>query len=1012
MTLRSVYETCQPRPEVLQGELREELFAARLKDVLEGRADPVYQDPQLFFDHTYPTTGLRTLLREALGRLTGQDPTANAIIRLETPFGGGKTHNLIALYHAARGAAAAAALVGPELLPPPGALRIAGVVGSELDPSGGVAHPDVRTFTLWGELAYQLGGLAGYRLVEDSDRTTKAAPGSSLLDELIGEQPTLIMFDEIARYLRAADAVPTATGRGTLADQTIAFLMSLLEFAASRQRVVVVLTLADPSDAFGQESEAVLRHLSEASHITARSERVLTPASEEETPSIVAHRLFRWIDRAAARETAEAYLAFYRRVADQEAPLPDELTRADYAERMQGTYPFHPELLRVLSLRVATIPNFQRTRGALRLLALVVRRLWTQRLPALPAIHAHHIDLSVPEIVEDLTSRLDRPLFKQVIEADIASRVTGQSAHAEEIDAEFGGRDLARRLATTIFLHSLAQSPGAGVEEQWLLGSVLEPGDDPVLARRALDRLLDRCWYLADDGRRFRFGTEVQLPKLIADEKAMVSVMLAKGMLEERIRQVWRPGALQPVFFPNEPAEVPDDTGSPKLVIVHFDAAGTTGSDTEPPEFVRRLFELAGASGTFRRYRNNLVFLVADREQRPTLIDQAKQYLAIDRLVNDPARASSLTPEQKRRLREMRDQAELSLRIAITRAYRYLFYPASDGAGTFSGGSIPLAREILPPQDQGQVKQNQTEVVVRVLRELDKLRLGDDSPPPPAYVRARAWEGQRGSVSTEDIRRAFAQRVSLPMIADPNLLKRTIRDGIRAGEWVYYAAREQKAYDRESREAAIELSEETFLYTPEEAARVGLPLDRPTPVIPPPKLCPVCRQPVERCTCGIDKIVTPPLLRGEGPPGQAFQAVVDACRDEQIERLQRLTVKMTASDQAAIREVRALGVVVSQLERGRAKSSLEADVEFGEGEQLRIDFTGYESRARLVRHLLENLGNQARRLYVSLTLQLESGSQGWTLDEVAQLGERFAELLGSRIELEGEPMAQQRESQG
>jgi hypothetical protein len=137
VTIRSVYETCQLRPEVLQGELREELFAARLKDVLEGRADPVYQDSQLFFDHTYPTMGLRTLLREALGRLAGKDPTANAIIRLETPFGGGKTHNLIALYHAARGAAEAAALVGPELIPTPGALRIADVVGSELDPSGG-----------------------------------------------------------------------------------------------------------------------------------------------------------------------------------------------------------------------------------------------------------------------------------------------------------------------------------------------------------------------------------------------------------------------------------------------------------------------------------------------------------------------------------------------------------------------------------------------------------------------------------------------------------------------------------------------------------------------------------------------------------------------------------------------------------------------------------------------------------------------------------------------------------
>lgn len=235
--MRPLYQACDPRPEVLQGELREELFAARLKDVLDGTADPVYQDPTVFFANTYPTEGLRTLLREALGRLTGRYPTANAVVRLETPFGGGKTHSLIALYHAARGSKAAATLVPADLIPPPGAVRLAGLVGSELDPTGGLLHLDVTTYTLWGELAYQLGGAAGYRLVAESDRHTKAAPGTGLLDQLVGDRPTLVLIDEVARYLRAAGAVPTATGHGTLAEQTVAFLMSLLEFAASRERV-------------------------------------------------------------------------------------------------------------------------------------------------------------------------------------------------------------------------------------------------------------------------------------------------------------------------------------------------------------------------------------------------------------------------------------------------------------------------------------------------------------------------------------------------------------------------------------------------------------------------------------------------------------------------------------------------------------------------------------------------------------------------------------------------------
>jgi predicted AAA+ superfamily ATPase len=103
--MQSIFDLCTPRTEVLQGELREDIFAARLQDVMNGKADPVYGDPATFFDNTYPTAGLKTLLADVLGRLTGKAAGKNAVIRLETAFGGGKTHNLIALYHVASGQA-------------------------------------------------------------------------------------------------------------------------------------------------------------------------------------------------------------------------------------------------------------------------------------------------------------------------------------------------------------------------------------------------------------------------------------------------------------------------------------------------------------------------------------------------------------------------------------------------------------------------------------------------------------------------------------------------------------------------------------------------------------------------------------------------------------------------------------------------------------------------------------------------------------------------------------------
>lgn len=238
----TVFDTCEPEADVLTGELGEEKFAAHLRDVMGGSADRVYRDPSIFFERTYPTTGLKQLLEEALGRLSGARPLNPPVIRLETSFGGGKTHNLIALYHAARNGRTFAPLltlfVGSlDILPDPPATKVAGVVGSDLDPHNGISHDGITTLTPWGEIACQLGGPRGYRLLEESDRA-RVARGVQVFERLIGDAPALIVLDEFAAYLRKASAV--AVAGSTLAEQAKAFLMSLLSFVAKMQRVVLV----------------------------------------------------------------------------------------------------------------------------------------------------------------------------------------------------------------------------------------------------------------------------------------------------------------------------------------------------------------------------------------------------------------------------------------------------------------------------------------------------------------------------------------------------------------------------------------------------------------------------------------------------------------------------------------------------------------------------------------------------------------------------------------------------
>jgi len=599
--MQSIFDLCTPRDEVLKGELREDIFAARLKDVMDKTADPVYGDAKTFFENTYPTAGLKTLLNDALGRLVGDAVGKNAIIRLETAFGGGKTHSLIALYHVCKGAVGSQTIqqiTGQSLRSPnPGEILIAGVVGSDLDPTIGISHPEqgVTTLTLWGELAFQLAGSAGYALIQESDEK-KIAPGTGLFERLVGNRPTLVMIDEIARHLRAAMAVPTATGQSTLADQTVAFLMSLLEFAASKERFLVVLTLAGETNAFAAETSLLRQKLAETLQVSARQERVLTPTAEGEIYAIVTHRLFKTINRSGVKDVLRMYGDYYQSMQEKNADLPQRSTRHEYQDEMQQAYPFHPELLTTLNRKTATIPNFNQTRGALRLLAWTVRNLWQKKPQNAWMIHPYHLDLSQPQIAEDLTSRLDRPKFRQVIESDIVSPLLGTSAHAQEIDQPLlsaGKPPYAQRLGTTIFLHSLTQGIASGADPADLTLATLTPdgsggGDDPAIVAKSLERLVDKAWFLEYDGHRYRFKTEPSINKIVADEMLQVSTTKAKAEIDRRIRQIWKKGYFKPAYFPVEAVDVDDDAEAPKLAILHYEACSITASESTPPDLVRK----------------------------------------------------------------------------------------------------------------------------------------------------------------------------------------------------------------------------------------------------------------------------------------------------------------------------------------------------------------------------------------------------------------------------------------
>lgn len=1029
--MHTIFELCTPRDEVLKGELREDVFAARLKDVLDRKADPVYGDARTFFENTYPTAGLKSLLNDALGRLVGEAAGKNAILRLETAFGGGKTHNLIALYHAASGAApaelVAPLLVGGLRLPAPGEVRVAGVVGSDLDPTLGLQHPEdnVTTYTLWGELAYQLGGKAGYSLVAESD-TKKVGVGTGLWESLVGDQPTLIMLDEIARHLRAAKAVATETKQSNLAEQTVAFLMSLLEFAASKERCVVVLTLASESDAFGSETAFLRQSLAEALQISARQERVLTPTVETEIPAIVTHRLFKHIDRQGAQAVFDAYGQYYAQLFEKNADLPQRCTRAEYQKEFISAYPFHPELLTTLNHKTATIPNFNQTRGALRLLAWTVRALWAQQPADTWLIHLHHIDLAQPQIAEDLTGRLDRPKFKQVIEADITSALLGTMAHAQEADQPLlasGKPPYARRLATIIFIHSLTQGVASGVDPADMLLALVSPnaargGDDPGVVQHAVENLYKKAWFLEYDGHRYRFKTEPSLNKIVEDETVHVGPSKGKQEVERRIRQIWKKGYFQPVFFPLEAADVDDDADLPKLVVMHFDAVKASAAEAAPPDLVRKIYEFSGISEAFRKCQNNVLFLVADADQVDNMVLVARRYLAIGRIVGDADRMSEFNKEQRDELKKAQEAAELDARVAITKAYKYLFYPSPDAPKAHAF----LRRETLPAQDQGDVDKDQANVVLRLLRLLNKVLTADDDTLSAMYVKAKAWEQNQISMTTEDLRKAFARKVALRILLDVGQLRKTIQNGVKTETWLYYDANEEFAFDKDSPPTAWAISDDAILYLPEEAQRLKLrikgkwappkPGDGAGPGMP-AETCPVCGLPVEQCTCG----VTPPgggkpvKLTGQGAVAQAFQQILDQCQEHAIERLGKLIIHIDGSSKQTAADMRSLGLAIPQFGKARFTIQQSLAATFGKvapADAIDLKFAGGWERYKRLKSLTDAFGQEADEVKIALrvTAEFEPGLEA-AGKEFAAIRDILTTLEVGKIQLDVIPIVEE-----
>ncbi len=825
----TIFSACRPKEDVLQGTMADAEFAADLAQVLRGNAPAQYADPIRFFSNTYPTRGLKDLLLNVCGRLSKGQGVAS-IFRLDTSYGGGKTHGLIALVHAVQSGRTVpniAEFVDPVLLPT-GNVRIAAYDGENADPSNGrKMKSGVLAYTPWGELAEQLAGSEGYERVRKSDES-RTAPGAETLQELFGGEPTLILLDELAVYLRKVQSMPAAR------DQLTAFLTALFKAVESTPNAVLVYTLAvgrdgKAQDAYPQENQFLAEKMAEAESVSARKATLLNPTEDDETVLVLRRRLFESIDEDLATQVVDAYRALW---SAQRNSIPAEALKSEIVESFRRSYPFHPEVLDTLTGKTATLANFQRVRGMLRLLARTVGHLWEpgNQPSDATAIHVHHIDPGFSPIHQEFVTRLNLQIYNPAIRNDISGE-GNRTALAQQIDSSFyrGMPPYATYVARTVFINSLGfPSQIQGIAPDHLHYSILAPTLDIGFIEDARKRFQERSAYLDDKpGAPLRFLTDANLTQIVERQIQLCDPGEVRAELTARIRTLYLQGDFELKAFPAAPVDVPDEIGSnkPFLALMSYDSVSVGATVEAVPDLIARIHKNVGSDGAgFRKLRNNVIFVVAEEAKINEMKREMARFLALHELIK-PQRMQELAQHQQNTLLEWNRKAGGLVNMAIQRCYRHIFYPSRQ----------PLSPDTELAHSAIEVTENDTldfgqRSPARVLRESNKLRLPEDAPDSPSFVRDRT-PLRKGQISTSELRAEFRRDPALPILIGDSPFVRGIQNGVERGEYVYRYR--ELTFGPGDPFTHINITDDAFVFTMTYASEHGI-WPRPKPAAPEP----------------------------------------------------------------------------------------------------------------------------------------------------------------------------------
>jgi hypothetical protein len=696
-----------PHKDVLEGDLSLETFAADLWETHMGRSPEEYRDAETFFSKTYMTAGLKDLLEKVEKRLSGGG--GDPYIQLRTPFGGGKTHTLIALYHRARQSK----------------IKTAVLVGTALG----------NTDTLWGEIEKQLAGKV-------SRLTGNIAPGTEKLRSVLEPHaPVLILIDELLEYVTKAAGIQV--GESNLAAQTEAFMQELSQVASSVKNVCVVVTL--PSSSLEHFDAAAEKFYNQLQKVSGRVEKVIPPVQDSEVVKVIRKRLFASVDEEKAKKVVQNFI----RYAEDEGLIPAGKKASEYRDSFVESYPFLPEVVDIMYHRWGSFPTFQRTRGVLRILGLVVNSL---KESSSPYISLADFDLSNQKIRGELVKYIGNE-YDSVVASDITSDSSGAKRVDRSMSGSLKGLKIGSRTATAIFMCSFSGGfeRGMALADIKRLGTTLQNQASAVAD--AIEQLRSTLFFLQSQDGRLLFSNNPNLNRILLTFMENVTdeelVQAERDLLEEKCGNLlW----MRVYLWPEKSKDIPDNEEI-KLVVMRQTDEGTM------KEFI------VSKGESPRVHRNTVIFLTPSTKEESSFRDYLRRAMAYKKISSDTT--LRLTVEQNKEIHEKLGRIKKTELVELRKYYRQLFVPVKEGVKAIDIGMPTVGEEKKLSQECYDELKERGEILERISPKILK----------------QVYMGSRDYVLIQQILDAMTKTPGERRYAEQDVIIKSVREGVATGEF-------------------------------------------------------------------------------------------------------------------------------------------------------------------------------------------------------------------------------------